>query len=110
MLSTIVTSTALLLSCIFFAIAIDSIDAPSSIHAGTDFQVSVSNDLGATDSLDASFEDYRIYLSIVSPASAHGCSSGEPICYLVNSTALSITNVTVKIPTSVGPSGEIIHW
>jgi len=55
---------------------------------------SVNNDLGKGDSLDASFEDYRISLFIVSPASPHRRPSGELTCFLVNSTALSITNVT----------------
>jgi hypothetical protein len=47
---------------------------------------SVNNDLGKGDSLDASFEDYRIYLFIVSPASPHRRPSGELTRFLLSST------------------------
>ena len=87
------------------ALAFQSIDTPSSVDAGTDFQVTINNDLGSPESIDASFEDYRIYLSIISPNSTHERSSGVPACYLVNSTSVGVTNVTIQIPASVGPSG-----
>jgi hypothetical protein len=100
---TLVTITALLLSSFPCIAAIGSLNAPSSVKAGTDFVVSVNPDPEQLASSDTHFTEYRVYLAISPPGDIKWTL--EPVCYLINSSAISITEFTVQIPASVGPSG-----
>ncbi|KAJ0122492.1 hypothetical protein J7T55_003005 [Diaporthe amygdali] len=71
--------------------AVDSVTVPSTIAAGTSFQLTV-------DDLDSA-DKYRVYL-----AAALGGDTG-PTCWLVNSTALSSSS-NFTIPAAVGPSAS----
>lgn len=80
--------------------AFDSITVPSTIAADTDFKLTLVNDISTgSSSFDAQFANFRVYLSDTPP----GWGSG-PVCYLVNSTAIATTSLTLQIPASVGPS------
>lgn len=82
--------------------AFDDIVLPSGeIKAGQEFDITIVNDLRTSDSFDAGFDSFRVYLAMTIP----GWGSG-PSCYLVNSTSISTTKVSVTIPASVGESGD----
>ncbi|EME85119.1 uncharacterized protein MYCFIDRAFT_173975 [Pseudocercospora fijiensis CIRAD86] len=72
------------------ALALDGIVAPSTIKAGTAFNITFQN---------ANPDTYRVYLA----ASLSG--SNGPTCYLLNTTTLNTTvPLTLTIPPSIGPS------
>ena len=103
---------ALALSSISTSLAFDDISIASTVQAGTDVPVTITNDISSSsssssssslrgsDSFDAGFTSFRVYLSISPPGTGYG-----PSCYLINSTSISTETVTVNIPASVGPSG-----
>jgi len=92
----------LTLSLLSLAHSFDEIAVPSTIAAGTDAQLSIVNDISiGSSSFDAGFADFRVYLSTTPP----GWGSG-PVCWLVNSTKISTTEVTINIPASVGPDAD----
>jgi hypothetical protein len=97
---TFITITALLLASFQFAIAIDSLNAPSSVRAGTEFKVSVNP---GPEHSDVDFTEFRVYLAIKPPGEIEW--SLTRVCYLINSSAIGITDFIVQIPATVGPSG-----
>jgi hypothetical protein len=100
---TLVSITALLLTSFPCIAAIDSINAPSSVKAGTDFVVSVNPGPENPAFSGDHFTAYRIYLAIAPPEKIK--RSLEPVCYLAISSTVSSTEFTVQIPADIGPSG-----
>ena len=81
--------------------AFEDIRIPSTVTADEETTVTISNDLDeGSDSFDAGFEKYRLYLSTSPPGWGWG-----PACYLVNSSAIDVTSLKVTIPASVVPDG-----
>ncbi|MCJ1228564.1 hypothetical protein MMC12_005225 [Toensbergia leucococca] len=90
--------------CISFAPtgrAFNDIETNSTATASLPFGVHIDNDLSTSNSFDAGFDSYRVYLAITVP----GWGSG-PSCTLVSSSSISTTDFTVTIPATVGPSGS----
>jgi hypothetical protein len=100
---TLVSITALLLTSFPCIAAIDSINAPSSVKAGTDFVVSVDPGPEKPAFSGDHFTAYRVYLAIAPPEKIK--RSLEPVCYLAISSTVSSTEFTVQIPADIGPSG-----
>ncbi|EGY22104.1 hypothetical protein VD0002_g3337 [Verticillium dahliae] len=82
-------------------VAFSSIRIAPTVEAGKEVEVSIVNDLEDSDSFDAGFEKFRVYLATTPP----GWGTG-PACYLVNATAIDETSVKVTIPPSVVPHGS----
>ncbi|KAH8779396.1 hypothetical protein BGZ57DRAFT_927107 [Hyaloscypha finlandica] len=100
---TLVSITALLLTSFPCIAAIDSINAPSSVKAGTDFVVSVNPGPEKPAFSGDHFTAYRVYLAIAPPEKIK--RSLEPVCYLAISSTVSSTEFAVQIPADIGPSG-----
>ncbi|KXT11411.1 hypothetical protein AC579_9877 [Pseudocercospora musae] len=81
-------ATLLLATFAGAALALNGIVAPSTVAAGSEFNVTFEN---------ANDDNYRVYLA----ASLSG--SNGPSCYLINSTTLT-TTLNLTIPPVVGPS------
>ncbi|RDW61621.1 hypothetical protein BP5796_11513 [Coleophoma crateriformis] len=82
--------------------AFNGISISSPVVAGQDAHVMIQNDISmGSSSFDAQFTNYRVYLSISPP----GWGS-NPCCWLVNSSTIDVTDLTVQIPASVGPSAS----
>lgn len=80
--------------------AFEEIDIAYTVAANTNTNVQIVNDLSrSSNSSDGQYSSYRVYLSLTPT----GWSAG-PACYLVNSSAIAVTNFTIQIPASVGPS------
>jgi hypothetical protein len=81
--------------------AFNSISIASIVVANSTTNITIDNDLGTPHSFDAEYDSYRLYLSITPPGWAEG-----PTCYLVNSSAVTVTTQSVDIPSSIGENGE----
>lgn len=89
------------LALFYRARAFEYIQIPDTVTAGEEATVEVSNDLDVgSDSFDAGFEKYRLYLSTSPPGWGWG-----PVCYLVNSSAIDVTSLKITVPASVVPDG-----
>ncbi|RDW77781.1 hypothetical protein BP6252_05834 [Coleophoma cylindrospora] len=93
---------ALALATLSRVSAFDDISIASHVVAGQDAHVFFQNDISlGSDSFDAQYTNYRVYLSISPP----GWGS-NPCCWLVNSSAIDVVDLKVQIPASVGPSAS----
>ena len=98
----VVQATLLALSSASLTVAFEKLSFPSTVTADTDAKLQITNDLSSgASSFDAMFDSFRVYLSISAP----GWGSG-PSCYLVNSSAIATTELTLQIPASVGPDAS----
>jgi hypothetical protein len=70
----------------------------------TEAEINITNDLGTPTSLDASFDEYRVYPTIKPPYWARGAA----YC-LTNSFSITITEFTVQILVSVGLSAPDVY-
>ncbi|KAL9943297.1 hypothetical protein D7B24_004179 [Verticillium nonalfalfae] len=95
------TKLAIALTAASNVVAFTSIRIAPTVEAGKEVEVSIVNDLADSDSFDAGFEKFRVYLATTPP----GWGTG-PACYLVNATAIDETSVKVTIPPSVVPDGS----
>ena len=112
--------------CISFAPtgrAFNDIETNSTATASLPFGVHIDNDLSTSNSFDAGFDSYRVYLAITVPGWGSGPSCESEISVflrydklysqfpfrtgtLVSSSSISTTDFTVTIPATVGPSGS----
>jgi hypothetical protein len=100
MYASILLSVALALVNLPLSRAFEEIDTKPTVTAGQDTTIQIVNDLSSgSQSYDAQFDSYRVYLSLAPPG-----WGPAPACYLVNSSAINVTSQTVQIPASVGPS------
>jgi hypothetical protein len=104
LISTMYTSLLTVIALALFnaplTLAFEEINVNDTVSAGKDTTIQIVNDLSrGPQSFDGMFDSYRVYLSLTPP----GWGSG-PACYLVNSSAINVTSLTVQIPASVGPS------
>lgn len=96
----LLTTIALALFSAPLTLAFDEIVVDTTVIAGEDTTIQIVNDLSrGSQSFDGMFDSFRVYLSLTPP----GWGSG-PACYLVNTSAINTTSLTVQIPASVGPS------
>ncbi|KAI9664976.1 MAG: hypothetical protein M1821_006424 [Bathelium mastoideum] len=70
--------------------AVSNISVPNAITAGTSTTINFPN---------ANSTSYKVYLAATVPGYAEGLS-----CYLINSTIIPYSGITVNIPACVGPS------
>ncbi|RFU35721.1 hypothetical protein B7463_g571, partial [Scytalidium lignicola] len=98
-----ITKTAAVLAVgLPLAHAFDYVRFPLEVTAGKGTTLTVVNDIAdGSESFDAGFDSYRVYLATTPP----GWGTG-PVCYLVNSTTIDTTTLTITIPADVGPSGS----
>ena len=95
-------STSIALSFVSPILAFNSISIPETVQAGTNTDVTITNDLtSGPRSFDAQFTNYNLYLSVSAPNWGQ-----NPVCLLFNGSDIHSTSLTVKIPASVGPDAS----
>jgi hypothetical protein len=88
---------ALVVMSLPFTLGFKDIKVDLIVTAGTETKVRIENDLDIFNSFDAQFHSYRVYLSVTPP----GCEPA-PVCYLVNSSDINLTQFKANITASVG--------
>ncbi|KAH8803647.1 hypothetical protein F5884DRAFT_904142 [Xylogone sp. PMI_703] len=79
--------------------AIDNIQFPSVVTAGKPTTLTINGSPSSDDTA------YRVSL-IITPPGGPESSDTNAVCWLVNSTSIDTTTLSVTIPADVGPSGE----
>jgi len=81
--------------------AFDSISVPPTVEADKETTLTIRNDIGSSNSFDAGFAYFRVFLTISPPGWGY-----NPVCWLVNQTSIDTTSLKVTIPASVGPDAS----
>ncbi|KAL3423881.1 hypothetical protein PVAG01_05628 [Phlyctema vagabunda] len=103
MAPSLATSALLALSLVSRALAFDDISIPTTVKAGEDVHVTLENDLYlGSDSTDAKYSNFRVFLG----SATDGYSYPIALCWLVDNSAIDVTDLTVQIPASVGSSSS----
>lgn len=94
-------SAILLAILISLAAALEDVKVPDTVYTNRNFSVEVDNDLvrGPLSS-DAQFDSYRTFLVM------NVTGNYEEQCYLISSTPINSTVVTVQIPPDMGDTGD----
>ena len=99
----IATVILLLLSCLHFALAFNSIEVPSSVTTGEEMQISIDNDFSkGPQSYDREFDSFRVFLSVSFKKDFKG---NGPSCLLMSSVTMGTAGIAGKVPSDVGEDG-----
>lgn len=108
-----IMETVLVLASYSLVLGLSIVSPPSTISAGTNFDLQITNDFSHASGEEKAYTDFTIYLSIspVSNSSNESCSLQPHKTYH----PINTTSVTVTIPPTIGGNGSgyrfaVIPW